>query len=161
MPNNDHSSDAHGTSHRLDELESREAIKTLKSQYAIRADRVLSTPSHAHAVELAELFTDDASVNLGPFGTFVGKAALLEAFENILPAATGWSTHYMANPVLDVHERHASGTWYFLIYAQAKATPGGPIQNFWGYYEDRYVKSGGVWKQSSLISHYFTPPPAP
>src|SRR5689334_4014071 len=108
MPNNDHSSDAHGTSHRLDELESLEALRRLKSQYAIRADRVLSTPSHEHAVALADLFTDDASVNLGPFGTFVGKAALLDAFENILPAATGWSTHYMANPVLDVHEHHAT-----------------------------------------------------
>ena len=161
MPNNDHPSDAHGTSHRLDKLESLEELRKLKSQYAIRADKVLSTPSRAYAVELADLFTDDASVALGPFGKYVGKAALLDAFENILPAATGWSTRYMANPVLDVQGHHATGTWYFLIYAQAKATPGGPIQTIWGYYEDVYVKAGGGWKQSSLIALYFTPPPAP
>jgi hypothetical protein len=161
MPTTDHSSDANGTSDRLDKLEALEELRKLKSRYAINADRVLSTPSQAHAVALADLFTDDASVNLGPFGTYVGRAALLNAFENILPAATGWSTHYMANPVVDVQGSQATGTWYFLIFAQAKDAPGGPILNFWGYYEDEYVKTGGVWKQSSLIAHYFTPPAAP
>lgn len=161
MPNTNPSTEANGTSDRLDRLEDLEALRRLKSRYAINADRVLSTPSHAHAVALAELFTDDASVDLGPFGQYVGRAALINAFENILPASTGWSTHYMANPVVDVQGSLATGTWYFLIFAQAKATPGGPILNFWGYYEDQYVKSGGVWKQSSLIAHYFTPPAAP
>jgi hypothetical protein len=160
MPNNDYPSDALDASHRLDKLESLEELRKLKSQYAIRADKVLSTPSRAHAVELADLFTEDASVDLGPFGRHVGRAALLHAFENILPAATGWSTHYIANPVLEVQEHHATGTWYFLIYAQAKDAPGGPILNFWGYYEDAYIKVDGVWKQSSLIAHYFMPPPA-
>lgn len=161
MPNNDGSSEGNGLSQRLARLEDLEALGRLKSLYAVNADKVLRTPSRAHAVALSELFTDDAVGDYGFFGRFEGKAALLDAFENVLPAGTGWSTHYLANPVLDVQGSQASGTWYFLIYAQAKSPPFGPTQNFFGHYEDQYVKSGGIWRHSSLIVHYAVPPAAP
>jgi hypothetical protein len=159
--NKDALSAANGLPSRIERLEDLEALKTLRSLYAIDADRVFNSPGHESAVAMADLFTDDGVIDLGPFGRYEGRAALLNAFENILPGATGFSVHYMANPVLNVQGDRATGTWYFLIFAQAKDNPGGPVQNFWGYYEDQYVKRTGAWRFSSVIARYFVPPPAP
>ncbi len=143
---------------RVAALEDLEALRNLKSRYAMGADKCLSTPSRAHAEELVELFTDDAVGDYGFFGRFEGRAQLVHAFENVLTAATRWSLHYMANPVLEVDGSHAKGSWYFLVYAVAKDAPPGPPQNFFGRYEDRYVKTEEGWKIQSTTVLFVQPP---
>lgn len=135
-----------------------EAIRTLKGLYARRADAVFRTPGAAAATALADLFTTDGVLDLGPFGRYEGRAALLNACENILPQGTAWSTHYIVSPILNVNGNQATGDWYFLIYAQPKPTPSA-VMTIWGDYKDKYAKEGGVWRIAESIASYSQPIP--
>jgi hypothetical protein len=137
-------------------------IEILKAQYARFADAVFRTSgSDAAAVALADLFTTDGVLDLGPFGRYSGRAALLNAFKTILPAGTAWSTHYIVSPIIKVDEHHdddATGDWYFLIYMVAKSPPHSPVVTINGGYQDIYKKVGGSWKIKQSVSLFFTPP---
>ncbi len=142
---------------RLKRLESRVAIEELKSQYARRADAVFGTPGPASAVALADLFTNDGILDLGPFGRYEGRPALLNAFENILPQSTRWSVHYIVNPALEIEDDKAKGSWYFLI--KSVATPAGsPLIEILGAYTDKYRKTPEGWKIRESLSSFFIPP---
>ncbi|AKT40783.1 nuclear transport factor 2 family protein [Chondromyces crocatus] len=141
---------------RLDDIED---IRQLKAQYAVRADAVFRTPGSATAAALGELFTNDAILDLGPFGRYEGKPALLNAFENILPQSTIWSIHYIVNPIITVQGHQAQGSWYFLIFAQANATPRPPAAPIYGGYNDKYKKSGNTWRIAESISFFTQPLP--
>lgn len=142
---------------RLDRLESLEAIRTIKARYAVLADRCLASPSSANAVALADLFTDDAVADYGFFGTFTGRAELLNAFENVLPAGTRWSAHYIVNPILLVDGDTAQGSWSFLIHAVPRTPPDAAQTTFFGGYEEKYRRVGGRWKISELVVRYSSP----
>ncbi len=142
---------------RLERLEALEEVRTLKARYAILADRVLGSPSPANALTLADLFTDDAVADYGFFGTFTGRDALIQAFTEVLPAGTRWSAHYIVNPILTVQGDTAEGTWSFLIHAVPRNPPDAAPVVFFGSYEEKYRRVGGVWKISSLIVRYSAP----
>jgi len=154
MPPNDH----HHDHHDLHDLRARAAIEELKAAYARRADAVFRTPGPASAVDLADLFTDDGVLDLGPFGRFEGRPALLDAFENILPLATRWSTHFIVSPTITVADdgKSATGHWYFII----KSVPQGPPQliEILGSYADKYTRVAGHWRIRESISGFFVPP---
>ena len=58
-------------------------IEVLKANYARYADAVFRTSgSDAAATALADLFTDDAVLDLGPFGRYEGRSQLLNALEH-------------------------------------------------------------------------------
>lgn len=154
-----HESHEHHTlQDRIAALEAHAAISALQARYATAADVCLSTPSHAHAVELVALFTDDASADYGPFGTFVGRDQLIHAFENVLPAVASWSRHYVTNPAIEVHGNEAKGNWYFLVYSVLRAAPPGPPTNLFGTYEGGYVKTAAGWRIRSLVTRFVEPP---
>jgi SnoaL-like protein len=132
-----------------------EELRALKAQYTRRADVALRRPSHEAAVALADLFTDDASTDYGPFGTFQGREALINAFHNILPAGTAWSMHYAMNPLLEVDGDTASGNWTFFI--QALPTGQTVTMQFYGEYLEKYRKVSGKWKISELAVRYASP----
>lgn len=144
---------------RVAQLEVREAIKELKYQYARRSDRVFNEPGHASAVALADIFTDDGVLELGPFGSFAGRDALINAFENILPQGTKWSTHYMTNPDIhvDVEGGTATANWYYLIQS-LPAAEGASLTQFFGAYDDEYVKTESGWKIKRTVTSFFVPP---
>lgn len=134
-------------------------IQILKSKYARYADAVFGTGgSAAAATALADLFTDDGILNLGPFGTYTGRADLLNAFQNILPNGTAWSTHYIVNPIIEVSGDSATGDWYFLIQSVPKSPPHAPVVPIYGGYADNYEKVRGVWKIKKSVSRFFIPP---
>lgn len=135
------------------------AIEVLKAKYARYADEVFRTSgSAAAATALADLFTDDAVLDLGPFGRYVGRTQLLNAFQTTLPAATAWSTHYIVSPIIEVSSHEATGDWYFLIYLVPKVPAHSPVSTINGGYKDKYVEDGGVWKIKETISLFFLPP---
>ena len=141
----------------ISRLESLEALRDIMSRYARLADLALGSPSAVNATNLANLFTDDAVANYGFFGTFTGRAALLNAFENTLPAGTRWSAHYIVNPLLTVNEHSAEGTWSFLIHAVPRNPPdAGPV-TFFGQYANKFRRASGVWKISELVVTYSAP----
>lgn len=155
MPENENNNGVPG---HVGRLESRAEIEQLKAKYARGADAVFNTPGAASATALADLFTDDGVLDLGPFGRYEGRAALLNAFENILPLGTKWSTHYIVSPTLDVGEHTATGDWYFMIKAVPQAPPGAPLIEILGGYADTYQKTAGGWKIRESLARYFTPP---
>jgi hypothetical protein len=133
-------------------------IEELKAQYARRADAVFRTPGPASAAALGELFTADGVLDLGPFGRYEGLPALLNAFENILPQATKWSTHYIVSPVLGIDDDTATGSWYFLIKSVPQDPPNAPVFEILGAYADQYQKTADGWKIRESLSSFFVPP---
>lgn len=140
--------------HRLEDLEQ---IRTLKALYAERVDANHRAPSDATAVAAAALFTDDAILDLGPFGRYEGHAQILNAFANIFPAATAWSAHYIVNPVLHVTGATATGRWYFLLVTQPKTTPASPALTVYGSYAEKYEKTKDGWKFKEVIGSLTAP----
>ena len=141
----------------IKDLRARTAIEELKATYARGADAVFRTPGPASALALADLFTVDGVLDLGPFGRFEGRAALLNAFENLLPQGTRWSTHYIVSPVIKVDGDVATGSWYYLI----KSVPQGPtaaVIDLLGGYEDQFRKVDGVWRIRETLTSFFVPP---
>ena len=135
-------------------------ITALKGLYARRADAVFRTPGAASATALAELFTADGVLDLGPFGRYEGRDAIRNACEHILPQATKWSTHYIVSPVLDIarNGETATGSWYFLIKSVPQQPPQSPVIEIMGGYEDQYRREDGRWRIRETISVFFVPP---
>ena len=156
MHDHDHDHDQ-GLRSRVEALEARNAIEELKTQYARRSDAVFNNPGNASAVALADLFTDDGVLNLGPFGSFSGRSELINAFENILPQGTRWSTHYIVNPLITITGQTATASWYYLIQS-LPAGEDATLTQFFGGYDDQYVKVGGAWKIKQTDTSFFVPP---
>ena len=118
-------------------------IYQLKSKYSWYYD----TPEFE---KLMDLFTEDAVLDMGPYGKHVGREQIRELFaENISSADNNFPTlHATTNPLIEVDGDHATGQW-FLLDTVLTDTPDKPTLG-WGavYYED-YRREGGRW----LISH--------
>ncbi len=134
-------------------------IQELKASYARHADAVFRTGgSTAAATALADLFTSDGVLDLGPFGRYCGRTQLLNAFETILPAGTAWSTHYIVSPIITISGSVATGDWYFQILMVPKSPAHAPVVSVYGGYQDKYEKVSGVWKIKETLTTYFVPP---
>jgi len=142
----------------MSDWKDREDIKELKAMYARRADSVFNAPGHTSAVALADLFTNDGTLDLGPFGRYSGRANLIAAFETTLPAGTAWSTHYIVSPILTISGSEATGSWYFLIMSVPKTPPHAPVIQIYGSYQDTYKKVSGEWRIHESVTSYFIPP---
>src|SRR4051812_10107070 len=80
---------------RVRRSEDLEALRQLKVQYAQCADALWRAENAAPAQKMLALFTEDAIVDLGPFGRYSGHEILLEAFHHVLPTSTNWSKHHI------------------------------------------------------------------
>ena len=155
MPHHNHND---SVKDRIRELEDREAIKELKAAYARGSDAVFNNPGHESAVALSELFTDNGVLDLGPFGSFEGRPALLNAFENILPQATAWSTHYILSPIIEFDgDDKATATWYFRIESVPQGE-GATLTAIFGNYTDKYCKTPSGWRIRETVTGFFIPP---
>lgn len=144
---------------RLRRLTDREEIKELKTRYARGADAAFNNPGAASATALADLFTDDGILALGPYGSFEGRAQLLNAFENILPLGTKWSTHYIVNPLIEFQSAdQATGQWYYLIQSLPADPPDASVIQLFGSYDDKYVRTADGWKIKETQTSFFVPP---
>lgn len=155
-----HSDDAElrGLKARLENLEDEGTIQELKAMYARNADAVFNNPGHSSAVALADLFTNDGILDLGPFGRYTGRAAIIAACETTLPAVTAWSTHYIVSPIIKVSGPVATGSWYFLIQSVPKSPPHAPVAPIHGSYQDKYKKTAVGWRIAESVTTLFFPP---
>ncbi|MDC3979729.1 nuclear transport factor 2 family protein [Polyangium jinanense] len=142
---------------RIDRLEALEALRTLKARYIVLADRCLITPSVDNAHALVELFTDDATADYGPFGKFSGKDGLVRAFAEVLPAGSRWAAHYAMTPILSVDGDTAEGTWAFFVHNVPREPKDAAQRTYFGSYEEKYRRVGGVWKIASLVVLFSSP----
>jgi len=130
------------TEQRLQALEDAEAVRSLKARYLFCCDR--KDPKGIRAC-----FADGkVHIDYGAIGTFDSADALVDVYTQIACHEHMVELHHSSNPQIEVLDAtHARGTWslqYGLINTQAQS-----ITQLAGYYEDEYLKQGGVWKISS------------
>jgi hypothetical protein len=132
-------------------LEDVGAIEKLQRAYGYYLDKKLSG-------EIADLWTENGSVEIAGRGVYVGRAHIERFFRDVLfagakgPTQGGLFNHMILQGIVDVDPDglHAKGRWRAV---QTLVVRGTPIYAE-GPYEIAYVKEGGVWKIDQM--HYYT-----
>jgi hypothetical protein len=115
--------------------EDHERIRELLANYCFHGDS-------GRAQDYVELFSDDCVLDIGPYGTFEGKPALMQLQQRKggKPAST---RHFTTNIVIAVNGEEAQVKSYVVVINVGEQPPA--IQ-FVGHYFDRLVKRNGSWK---------------
>src|SRR5260370_38734254 len=87
---------------RIQQIEDREAIKTLKHQYCAYCDDSYNPDG------IAGLFVEDAVWDGGDFGRCVGREAIRKFFQRT-PKMLSIAAHQVKNPHIKVDGDHATG----------------------------------------------------
>ena len=130
---------------RITRLEDMNAIEKLQRSYGYFVDKGQWTP-------LSELFAQDATLEIGGKGIFIGKARVLEYMQKAFgPDGTKKGTlvnHMQFQPIPDISADGKTG-W---VRARAWVMSNGG----WGLplYENEYRKENGVWKISRLTGPF-------
>jgi len=134
--------------HEVRQLEAVDAIETLQRTYGFYMDKALWTYA-------ADLFTDDATLEIGASGVYIGKDRIRQYLFSLGkegPQDGRLIDQMQLQPVVHVSEdgEHARGRWHSLVMAgQYKQ------KAYWGsvVYENDYRKEGGVWKIAGLHAY--------
>ncbi len=127
-------------------------IEILQRSYGYYVDKMLWE-------HVLDLFTDDATMEIGPSGVYVGKDSIREYLYSLSDGQEGplegvLFNHMQLQPVLTLADDglSARGRWRALILTGVHGAGSG---GNWGEgpYENEYVKEDGVWKISRL--HWF------
>lgn len=123
-------------------------IQVLQRSYGYYVDKNLWT-------QIADLFTDDGTLEIGGRGVFVGKPRVLEYLKWLgSPQRGKLYDHTQMEPVVSVAPdgQSAKGRWRALIFGadQEKRV------DFLGdcIYENEYRKENGVWKIAKLHAYF-------
>jgi hypothetical protein len=101
--------------------------------------------------QAADLFVDDATIEIGGSGVYVGKQRILDYMHSLGEAGPQegiLDDHMQLQPVIHVYsDGTAKGRWH---HFSQEAEFG--VSHHWsaGTYENAYVKEDGVWKISKL-----------
>lgn len=133
-----------GLEARIQRLEDAEAIRDLKMTYAQLCD------DGYDADGIVALFAeDDVEWVSDVFGTYVGRDAIHEWFDNV-DAEIRWALHFMTNPVVTVAPdgQTAKGSFYLLELATMTSLDGGEPDAviMSAKYDDDFVKVGDRWR---------------
>jgi hypothetical protein len=138
----------------ISRLEDERAIENLQRTYGFFVDKAMWK-------ETSDLFADDATLEIGGRGVFVGKARILEYLNWLAPKGLVHGllmNHMQLEPIVTVAPDGgtAKGRWRFLAEVgqyREKALWGE------GTYENEYVKQNGVWKIKTLHAYFrfYTP----
>jgi hypothetical protein len=137
----------------LERLEDAKAVKRLQRAYGYYLDKGLSQ-------EVAALFTEDATLELGGSGVYVGKDRIAEYYQRLLgngPKPGELADHLIMQGVVHVDSNGtAKGRWRGLMllgeHGESATWAEGP-------YENEYVEEDGVWKFSKV--HWYATVIAP
>lgn len=129
---------------RLARVEDRIAITELRYAYCYRID-------DRDWEGYTALFTDDASLDFGPVGTFEGREAIREFAENVVGAQHPFLSHMLHNPVIEIDGDVATGQWYFEVPCTFEDGEAGWIQ---GTYDDEYRRVDGDWLFSEVVADF-------
>lgn len=128
------------------------AIENLQRSFGFYVDKMLWN-------EVIDLFADNATVEIGSSGVYVGIESIREYFFGISGGVEGplegeLFEHMQLQPIVTVSNdgMTALGRWRAWIMTGTNGTGSG---GKWGEgpYENAYVKEDGIWKISSL--HWF------
>lgn len=126
---------------RITRLEDLNQIERLQRTYGYFVDKGQWT-------QLSELFTDDATLEIGGKGLFLGKHRVLEYMQTAFGpdgAKEGvLANHMQFQPIPDISADGMRGWVRARAYVMSNGGWGLPL------YENEYRKEGGVWKISRL-----------
>jgi ketosteroid isomerase-like protein len=129
---------------RVQAVEDLEAIKQLQYRYK-------NAFMQAKWDEVIDCFAQDATLDIKPDGTNVGKgmAEVKRQFGNMAKAHVGSETDFIYHPIITVSGNTAKGTWWVtdVMHIKDKGE-----QSIYGIYTVEYVKVNGKWK-ISLLRH--------
>ena len=119
------------------ELADREAIRDLACRYA-------HLVWQGRGREMAELFSEDGSMDTGLEDPIHGRSALAAAFERLVDPETDLQP-FVHNHVIDLAGDRATGTAYIDLRSvqDARSMIGS------GFYEDEYVRTAAGWRFAS------------
>ncbi|MFZ5862102.1 MAG: nuclear transport factor 2 family protein [Nitrospirota bacterium] len=122
---------------RIERLEHIEAIRRLKHRYCTLCDRGYDPDG------LSALFLDDAVWDAGPFGTYTGRAAIRDFFQQI-SAAIPFAEHLVMNETIDVANTGTEATGHWWILMPHRLSDG---QAAWllAEYDEEYRRRDGAW----------------
>lgn len=130
---------------RITRLEDLNDIERLQRTYGYFVDKSQWTP-------LANLFTDDATLEIGGKGLFLGKKRVLEYMQTAF-GPDGAKENSLANHMQfqSIPDISADGTTGWIRSRAYVMSSGG-----WGLplYENEYRKENGVWKMSRLTGPF-------
>jgi hypothetical protein len=138
---------------RVKRLEDIEEIRALKAAYCDLCDAGLGDRATLDA--LISHFTADAAVDfgMGEGSAFRGREGLRVFFGQVVPGGVSFCMHMVHNSVIEVHGDRATGRWYFEAPTTNAVT--GKAQWMAGRYEEEYAREEGVWKFSSIKTHWY------
>lgn len=132
--------DNEALSARLRRLEDLEALRRLKADYCERCDRGASGEA------VAELFADDAEIEIVPSGERASGSAEIAAFYARLGGRFALAAHLLANPRLEVEADDGRGRWWILMPA-LDGRGGAPRERLLlAEYDEEYRRIDGVWR---------------
>ncbi len=114
-------------------------IHQLKSKYSWYYD----TPEFE---KLMELFTEDAILVMGPYGTCTNREEIRAMFaENISAPDNNFPTlHATTNPLIEIDGDTATGRW-FLLDTVLNDSPTKPTLGWGAVYYEEYRREEGRW----------------
>jgi hypothetical protein len=138
-----------GLEHEIERVEDIKAIRRLQRAYGYYVDQKLTD-------QVTALFAEDASVELGNMGVYLGRDRIAEFYGRLM-GDSGLADGELFNHIilqgyisLADDGQSAQGRWRALIQSGQHGESA-----FWGEgpYENEYVKEDGVWKFSRV--HWF------
>jgi SnoaL-like domain len=133
-----------GMQAKLEQLCAKDAIVTLQTAYGYYVDK-------AQWDEAANLFADDATLEIAARGLFRGQDRIRAYLHALPPLAEGTVfNHMQLQPLITVDGDKAKGRWRAIMevgFVGRESLCGE------GTYENEYVREDGVWKIAKL--HFF------
>ena len=95
---------------------------------------------------LGRCFTEDAVLDVGPWGIHTGRDAIVALCSPLFPGMDR-TQHLVGNHVIEINQDEASGTCY-LVAEHLVRTPdtGGDQTTTRGIYHDRFVRTPAGWR---------------
>jgi ketosteroid isomerase-like protein len=133
---------------RLRLLEDKDEIRALRDAYH-------SCINDGRYAAIAELFTDDAIVELGYLATYEGRDAIDAGFRSMGERERFYIKQFIHSHAIEV----AGDTGTGVSYLEARYGRFGVSYLVSGRYDDRYRRIDGRWRFSEMIaSFYYTVP---
>lgn len=100
---------------------------------------------------LMDLFADDAVLEFGPYGRWVGKEQIRAGYAGTMREPDDYcaTIHVASNPYILIDGDKATGRWFLSDY-NLNIPAGESIINAVGVYYDEYKKIDGKWKFSFI-----------
>ena len=139
---------------KVQHLEDEHAVVNLQRSYGLYVDKALWK-------ETADLFADDATLEIGGRGVFVGKKRVLEYLTWLAPKGLTYGllfNHMQLQPLVTVAPDGKTAQLRARFFGQVGEYKKSGVWGM-GTYENEYEKQDGVWKIKTLHAYFrmYTP----